>query len=296
MSFPQPVIQYTSSAPGPHVLALGAIHGHEPCGAYAITRLRAELDAGVVQLQAGTLTLMPICNPLAYSRQQRYVVQDLNRIITRHAHPQNDEQRYANKVADQIDLCDVVLDMHSATTGSGPSLFLDYPYPENIAHATALGIGHWVAGWNELYADQPDLSAGDTTSYAHARGKRGLCVECGQHDEPAIAHTAYDILRRSLAHHGLMAYDVAPLAARTPQVALMRHIVRRDRPGRFAMPWQHLQPVAAGTVLVEYDDGAVLRAETNSILVLPRPYAKPGQEWLYIAEQVDIDALAAMRA
>ncbi|MGE3769626.1 MAG: succinylglutamate desuccinylase/aspartoacylase family protein [Bdellovibrionales bacterium] len=285
------VLKYDAPKPGPKLLVFGAVHGHELCGMHAISRLRTELESGALKLQAGSLTLMPLCNPVAYRAGVRYVVEDVNRIIRHHPNPQHDEQRFADTIARQIDACDVILDLHSTTTGAGPSLFLDYPTPKNFAMAQALGIPRWVAGWTALYDAMPGLSEGDTASYANTTGKYGLFIEAGQHDELAAPKLAYEYIRRTLAHLNMMSYDAPPVENIIPAVALMKKIVVRDKPGTFAGDWQHLQTVKAGTVIINYDDGTTWAVEKDSVLVLPKPYAKIGQEWIYIADLVDVSAV-----
>lgn len=280
---------------GPHLLVLGAIHGHEPCGTFALSRLRTELDAGVLQLAAGRLTFIPICNPLAYAAGQRYVTEDLNRIIRRYDAPMHPEQEFANQVAIAIESADVLLDLHSATTGQGASLFLDFPTADNIALATAVGIVDWIVGWPQLYRNSPEVPGRDTLLYAQQNHKRALLVECGQHAEPLAPEVAYQSIRRVMKALGLMAYTNTASNI-TPRVALMNKLILRDRPGHFAADWQHLQAVPAGTVLIDYDNGTKLVAETDTILILPRPYAKPGGEWLNLAESTNINMIKVLKS
>jgi len=64
-------IQYRSLARGPRLIVLGAVHGNETCGTHGIRRVAAEFAAGSLALTCGTLTLVPIANPVAYARGQR---------------------------------------------------------------------------------------------------------------------------------------------------------------------------------------------------------------------------------
>ena len=61
----------TALAPGPRLLVLGAVHGNETCGSRAIERVLAEFDSGAIALQSGSVTFVPITNPLAYRNKQR---------------------------------------------------------------------------------------------------------------------------------------------------------------------------------------------------------------------------------
>jgi len=276
------VYSYRSNAPGPHLLVLGAIHGDEICGTIAASRLRTELDLDILQLQAGELTLVPVCNPVAYKARKRFVSSNLNRIIARHADPEDHEHEFANALTALIERADIVLDLHAYPAGKTPFLFLDYQTDANRDLAAAQGITHWLTGWPELYAKMGEsLSQGDTVSYANAHGKTGIVVECGHYTEPAAITVAYTCIRRSLAYLGLMQNDhVAQLA--TPQICQVREVVLRDRSGSFAKPWQHLDAVATGEPLIRYDDGTVLTAPFDGFVLLPNEKVALNQEWLYL--------------
>jgi hypothetical protein len=44
------------------------VHGNETCGTKGIHRVMAELDSGALSIVAGSVTFVPITNPLAYAR------------------------------------------------------------------------------------------------------------------------------------------------------------------------------------------------------------------------------------
>ena len=71
--------QFAGLAPGPKLIVLGAVHGNEVCGTRAIERILAELDAGTLTITRGSVTFVPIVNPLAYQKGQRQGDRNLNR-------------------------------------------------------------------------------------------------------------------------------------------------------------------------------------------------------------------------
>src|SRR3982751_4691278 len=70
---------YHGLAPGPRLLVTGAVHGNETCGTRAITQLLEEIDSGALSIERGTVTFVPVTNPLAYSLKQRMGERNLNR-------------------------------------------------------------------------------------------------------------------------------------------------------------------------------------------------------------------------
>lgn len=279
---PLHVRTFTGLVSGPRFLALGAIHGNEKCGTEAISRLIAELDAGIVTLTAGTLTCVPICNPEAYADDLRYVEQNLNRIITPHANPSCPEQHRANAVIALIDDCDVLLDLHSYSAGVKPFLFLDKEDDAHRAYAAVLGIPEWVAGWNDAYAAMGDLNSGDTVSYAHSKGKIATLVECGIHSDPAGGGVGYRALRAALAHFGLT--DPYELTSERPMISRLTSIVAKQRAGDFVRDWQHLDQVMADEVVARYADGEEVRAPHDGVVILPGRKAALGAEWIYFGK------------
>ena len=268
------------AAEGPRFLLTGAVHGNEKCGTAAIGRLLMEIEAGLVPLTKGTLTAVPICNPRAYDLNQRQAEVNLNRVVTRHEKPTAYEHHLANALTALIDDADIMLDLHSYSSGVRPFLFLDNDTPEIRAFANSLGIPYWITGWDDLYADQPELNGGDTMSYAKRAGKTGLLIECGQHEDPAGILHGYHAIRAALAHFGMTApYDAADQTP--PQVNRLTAVIAKDRDGSFAKPWQHLDPVQKGDIVINYADGSTLTAPEDGVVIMPAPQAVDGSEWIY---------------
>ena len=274
---------FTGTAPGPHLLVLGAVHGNEVCGTAALARLKVELELGLMTLTAGTLTIVPVCNPAAYRAGKRFIDANLNRIIRHWPQPEFPEQSYADQLATLIESADILLDLHSYDSGTIPYVFLDYPIPENAHFAASLGLLHSITGWPELYQAEADLTEGDTVLHAHRSGKMGLLVECGNHDDPASLAVATSVLRRALVSCGLIEGEVEAL----PQtIWRVERVVRRDETSKYSRPWQNLDQVSAGTPLIDHADGTHFNAPYDGVVILPQTTADVGHEWLYYGRRV----------
>src|SRR5688500_12351389 len=106
-------VNYTGLGEGPSVIIMGATHGNEICGTEAIRRVMAELDSGVLHIAAGSVTFVPIVNPLAYEKNQRNGDRNLNRNLFPKSEPQDFEDRVANWLCPLLAQHDVLLDLHS---------------------------------------------------------------------------------------------------------------------------------------------------------------------------------------
>ena len=99
MLAPPPPLQsvhIASHAPGPRLLVTGAVHGNEVCGTLAIRRVLAEIESGALVIRRGSVTFVPVCNPLAFQRGQRAGDRNLNRALEPKPFPADYEDRLAN--------------------------------------------------------------------------------------------------------------------------------------------------------------------------------------------------------
>ena len=88
--------QFSALEPGPRLIITGAVHGSEQCGTRGIERVLAEMERGDLSIVRGHLTLLPVTNPLAYSKGERNGDRNLNRNLRPSAAPRDNEDRVAN--------------------------------------------------------------------------------------------------------------------------------------------------------------------------------------------------------
>ena len=227
-------ISYHGLEPGPALIVLGAVHGNETCGTQAILRLAAAFEREEFTLARGTLTLVPITNPLAYRLQQRQGDRNLNRNLRISSNPQDFEDRVANRLCPLLAAHDVLLDLHSFHTPGDPFVMLGpsnnsgglEPFAqaaEEEALARRLGPRRIVEGWLETYAigvaqrlrnpnaslraqmlsTDPTYGIG-TTEYMRSQGGYGVTLECGQHNDPQAPEVAYQAILNTLIHLQLL--------------------------------------------------------------------------------------------
>jgi predicted deacylase len=275
---------FLGALPGPRLLVLGAIHGDEPCGPLAIGRIIEEIESGALTLARGTLACIAVANPEAQARNARFVEENLNRIFKEWPEPSSYEQRLANVLAQEVRDCDYLLDIHSMTAKSEPTVFVDFPTPENRALAQVLGMRYAILGWPELYADSAYLASYDTTQYAHAVGKPGVLIECGQHEDPEAAEVAYRALRAALMHLSMIegAAEPLPLAS----VRMRELYIKRSDEDAFPRDWRHLDPFEKGDVLASTPAGDIV-AGFDGVMLLPKKGHPVGTEWFYTGAWAD---------
>jgi predicted deacylase len=301
-------ITFTGLAPGARLIVLGAVHGNETCGTQAVRRVIAEIESGRLGVVAGSITFVPVTNPLAYARHQRMGDRNLNRNLVPTDTPTEFEDRVANWLCPLLAQHDALLDLHSFHTPGEPFVMLG---PENnngtlepfarsaeeTELALSLGVRRFVDGWLDTYAAgvarrlaagasarEADVHYGvGTTEYMRAHGGVALTLECGQHDDPAAPAVAYRAIHNALAH--LRLTSAAPPAPVTDTEALRLYQVidRLHAADTFSREWSSFDRVRTGEVIGTRYDGSPVIADGDGYVVFPNPKALPGQEWFYLA-------------
>ncbi|MDP3873150.1 MAG: succinylglutamate desuccinylase/aspartoacylase family protein [Methyloversatilis sp.] len=301
--------------PGPRLIVLGAVHGNEIGGTRGIERVLDELARGDLVIVRGTVTFVPITNPLAWTLKRRAGDRNLNRNLRPVAAPQDYEDRIANVLCPLLAAHDVLLDLHSFHTGGEPFAMLG-PQDndgtlEAFSHAAAeealalrLGARRLVEGWLDTYATgvrkrlartapterahllstDPDYGIG-TTEYMRRMGGYAVTLECGQHDDPAAPEFAWRAIRNTLAHLKLVEAP-APAARDSFELLRLTEVIDRLHPDdQFARAWSSFDPVSAGDAIGTRHDGTPVIAPQDGYIVFPNPTSTPGNEWFYFAQR-----------
>ncbi|RPH46270.1 MAG: succinylglutamate desuccinylase [Burkholderiales bacterium] len=303
---PLRIHRFDALRPGPRLILLGGVHGNETCGSLALERLVAALDSGELLLERGTLTVVPVANPLARSLGRREGDRNLNRMLRPTAVPRDHEDRIANRLCPLLEAHDVLLDLHSFHTAGEPFAMIgpednDGPLEpfalaaREQAFALALGAPRLVEGWLDTYARgvrrraalgapgaDPEYGVG-TTEYMRSRGGCAVTLECGQHDDPAAPAFAWTAVQRALAHLGLAAPAVEAAPAPRALLRLTEVFDREHVDDRLARAWTSFEPVRAGEPIGLRRDGRPVTAPSDGHVVFPNPAAAPGAEWFYFA-------------
>ncbi|MES2508564.1 MAG: succinylglutamate desuccinylase/aspartoacylase family protein [Pseudomonadota bacterium] len=304
-----------TSQPRPRLLVLGAVHGNETCGTQAITRLLAEIEKGELVIARGTVTFIPITNPLAYQLKRRTGDRNLNRNMAVTADPQDYEDRIANLLCPILEAHDVLLDLHSFHTGGAPFVMIG---PQNNSGTLepfsqaaeemqlALHTGPWrvVEGWLDTYArgvkrraDKAAMGTSDrsqalvtstnygvgTSEYMRSKGGYGVTLECGQHDDPKGAEVARHAILQTLALLGITATPPAPVVTAREILRLVDVTDREHAGDRFTREWRSFDAVKTDEVIGWRQNGEEVKASKDGFIVFPNPRGEVGQEWFYFA-------------
>ncbi|UTY59999.1 succinylglutamate desuccinylase/aspartoacylase family protein [Massilia sp. erpn] len=303
-------INYTGQGPGPRLIITGAVHGNEVCGTQAILRVLQELDAGRLRIRNGSVTFVPIVNPLAYAKGERAGERNLNRNLFPKEQPQDFEDRIGNWLCPLLASHDVLLDLHSFNAASQPFVMVGprnnegplEPFrheDKERALARRLGVKRFVDGWLRTYGAgvqrrlrgsselQTVLRYGmGTTEYMRSTGGYALTLECGQHADPQAQHVAYRAILNTLAFLGLIEAE-APLPVDPAVVEALSMAEVYDKlhaDDRFSRNWSSFDRVAQGQEIGRRADGTPVLAEYDALILFPDSGAAANSEWYYLAK------------
>ena len=304
--------QFHGLRPGPRLLVLGAVHGNEVAGRLGIQRIVAELDRGDWCVQRGTLTCVPVTNPLAHELQRRMGDRNLNRNLRPTAVPQDFEDRLANVLCPLLDAHDALLDLHSFQ-GQGEAFVMIGPTDndgalEPFAQAAQeerlarhLGVRRIVDGWLSVYEagvarrraraqrlgtaldSDPNYGVG-TTEYMRSRGGWAMTLECGQHADPQAPEVAYRAIRQAVSLLQLAPLALEPARTDHEVLSLVEVTDRLHADDRLVREWASFDPVKGGEPIAVRHDGHIVAAPADGRIVFPNSKAEPGHEWFYFAQ------------
>jgi predicted deacylase len=310
-------ITYHGLRPGVRLIVLGAVHGNEQCGTIAIEKIMQEFNSKERTLIAGTVTFIPIANPLAYAKNQRMGDRNLNRNLNPTPQPLDFEDHVANWLCPLLAQHDVLLDLHSFHTPGEPFALVGpldntgdlepfaYALREQ-ALALVLGVYTFVDGWLDTYsrgvkhriinqaayttpAKQLNLDVKygvGTTEYMRSQGGWGITLECGQHNDIQAPQVAYQAISNTLAHLGLVDSPKPEKVRLYENLRIVEVIDKLDDGDQLAQAWKSFDTVRAGDLIGVRSNGKKLFADDDARILFPNPAALPGNEWFYLAKLV----------
>lgn len=305
-------VAYSGRAPGPRLIVTAAVHGNEICGTQALRRLIDEIDRSDVTIVRGALTLVPVTNPLAYSKGTRNGDRNLNRALAPAPVVREFEDTVANWLCPLLAAHEVLLDLHSFNAQGKPFVMVGprsnrgeiEPFSQSLREeewVRRLGVDRAVDGWLSTYVrgvERRRAEAGEragtldlnpnygvgTTEYMRSRGGSALTLECGQHQDPQAPEVAYRAVRATLAHFGLTDEPTPAPASNIESLTLHEVVDKRHPDDRFVKPWQSFDALAPGELIGVRQDGQEVRAPAAGRIMFPNTAAAARQEWFYLAQ------------
>ena len=251
-------VSFSGLQRGPRLIVTGAVHGNETCGPDAISRAIADCRSGLIAIQRGRVTFVPVVNARAYRNKSREGDRNLNRDLRERAMPSDNEDFVGNVLCRLLREHDALLDIHSFRSNGEPFVFVG---PQNndgdiepfaLAHpeselALCLGPKVIMHGWLPTYfrvamdrrrggASADPAEGVGTTEYMRSVGGYGVTLECGQHDDPRAVEIAYAAIVNALGQLHLVDAQPSP-AAVAKTIEIVNAVLCQSADDRLAREW-----------------------------------------------------------
>ncbi len=272
---------FKSDNKGPDILFLGAVHGNEPCGTQAIYKVVEKFASRALTPLRGTVSFIPVCNPMAFERNTRQIDENLNRIIRHYDTPQTYEQHLAIELSEHIAASDIIIDLHSTSAPSSePFIFNDYQDELADKISSFQNIKYIIKGWPQIYADDDTFQDLSTGNCAHIHGKTCLTVECGYNLDPISVQTAYYVIMNTLLNLKILeGYPSAPIKQHN---IVMDKLYVKTKAGKLNKEFHNLEQIKQNEIIATYDDGSTIICPQDSYILLPKHHALINGEWFYL--------------
>jgi succinylglutamate desuccinylase len=277
------VLRVSASAdwPKPYIGVGGSMHGNEPCGADAIRRIASAFENGELEPAKGTIFLIH-ANPEATSQGRRHTPEgeDLNRLWDFEFAQTLREEAWGYEHHRVLDLkevlgeLDVFLDLHSAGIAT-PPFGVSNGEAQIDDIAKQVGISYLVQSWYGL-ADKVIIG------FLKLAGIPALSVECGSHDDPDIAETAYCIAMNFLRVTKAIDDGNPTNGSQVRTVHVVETITKPSEEFGFGAPWTGFQQLEPGA-LVGRDRVTEIRVSRPCYAVLPNVDVEVGEDVIYLA-------------
>jgi len=304
---------------GPSLLILGGIHGDEICGSIAIKSINKLLINKDINILSGSLTMIPVANPLAARLNTRNGERNLNRNFYPKKNPKDFEDYLNNVICPIISKHDIILDLHSFKTGIKPFALIksiDEDHSTNIeihgqniklyekTLASWLGIETVVGNWTNTYEKgvmrrkkMQNVEKGHlnldkrygmgTTEYSRLNGAIAVTLECGQHQDPTSGDNAFNAILSVLGQLKMIEKKrCKSKISNIKFVKLYNVFDKNEFNDRFLLSWKNFDPIIKNTEIAIRANGEKIRAPSNCCILFPNKNALPGQEWFYLAENL----------
>ena len=301
---PQVVGSWGEQGHGPTLVVVGGIHGNEPSGVVALTRLLQELEASNGQVQGRLVGLRG--NRQALDRGARWIHQDLNRLWTEEQlnwlRSHTDPSQLDGECREQARLVQIIEPLLSTTPGGRLSL-LDLH--STSSQSAPFSIVNHQSSSRRLGARFPvpmvfglqDEIHGTLVSYFDSIGIPALGFEGGQHEskEAVLFHLA--ILRLALVFTGILKEEDCPhfrlsmeMLERSSQdlprahQVRYRHPVQPDDQFRMEPDLANFQPVRQNQLLARDRTGEI-RSPRSGRILMPL-YQAQGDDGFFIVDSI----------
>lgn len=263
---------------GPASIIMAGVHGNEPCGVKAIEKILPILKQKIIK---GKVIFL-IGNPLALKEEKRFVDANLNRMfksIPKYDEKFSYEYHRAKFLMSVLDQAGALLDLHSTRNPSKP-----YAFVERLNESNKLVVSNLPVEISKVVFGANDFHPGCSDGYMYQNGKIGICVECGQHEDPASVRVAETSILTFLNSRGHFIDDpkLKDYAREFFNLTEIYFTKVNFKPKKVFPDFTY---VKKGTI-IGTDGNEKVKAKKNSYILFVVAHDEPGKEAFVLADKV----------
>ncbi len=293
--------RYDCEVPGPTFIALGGVHGNEPGGVKALSKVLDGLRSGQIQVCGKFIALAG--NLQALSESRRFIHRDLNRAWLREQLDGLSERDPASDTAEDHEQRELLEIFEECLAKSkGPVVFMDL-HSSSAYGASFACLGDTLANRHiakalpiPMILGLEECIDGAVMEFFNQRGLVSVAVEGGQHDDPCTEENLQAAVWLAMSAAGVIPagqVDLAPFrktlqasAVELPSVLEVRHrqVIKPEHRFRMQPGYANFQKVAKNEVLAN-DVFGELKASENCRVLLPL-YQGQGEDGFFLVREV----------
>lgn len=260
------ITTFDTKKDGPNLVVMGGVHGDEPCGVAAVREAMSRYA-----ITRGRITWV-IGSPKAVASSRREYQTNLNRMFRPDSllsdyEKQTYEYMRSRELMPILVEADALLDIHSSTTPETlPFVICE---PQSYQTASLLPATIVVSGIDSLHPTGTD-------AYVNQTGGQGICIECGNHNDPQAVAVANEAIRNFL-----YAFDVLEssesVSSITQRYIKAEWIYKNESEFKLAKNFSEFAKINAGEV-IGYDGVREVYADKSGIILFPHNRTNPASE------------------
>lgn len=276
MKLPKDVTQIDGANPGPTVAIFAGVHGNEKAGVYALRELLPTL-----QITKGKLYVV-FANPPAIEQDVRMLAKNLNRCFTVENTGTTYEDVRARELMKMLDQCDALLDLHMFYDKVGQPFVICEDDAVPIARNFDVEI--ISTNWTEV-------EPGGTDGYMYAKGKIGICVECGpiskSREYTAFAkRTVYQFLK----YYNMTDQDVTYSDIQKRVIKAEKVVFKTDDSFALEPGLKNFQRLKTNQLIAQSSQ-TKFRSGVNECIIFPHYGARIGEEAYILGKELTNNAI-----
>ncbi len=263
---------FDSKETGPNLVIMAGVHGDEKCGLSAFNAILPNF----VPLRGRVIFI--IGSPEAVRVNRREFEGNLNRMFRSDSEITKTERntyeyKRSRELMPILAQTDALLDIHSSTTAQTiPFVICEQ---QSFKVAAKLPVEVVVSGIDALHPTGTD-------AYVNQSGGLGICIECGNHNDPSATNIAIEAINKFLIYFNVVEGHTNTNMQRFVHA---NWIYRNKENFTLSKNFQEFEKVSEGSI-IGLDGEIEIKAPYDGVILFPHNRTKPDTEAFLFGKEI----------